>query len=178
MEYQKVSKSVIKAIKQLLEYTSKDQARDNLFYKVEVKGETAVAADGFKLAYLKLNDELKNVFGEDGVYIVHDGRIFNEPVVAVEKKEVNYPDLDHVMPKGNVVLRFGINPHLLMSALKHANINQAVEFIVYEYKDMNPAESVTNPIEMRFSVADNEFDAIIMPMFSPYSKWSVKGENK
>lgn len=177
MEYINVTKSVLKVVKHLLNYSSKDTYREDLFstIKVDLEKEIIGSADGFKLTYVKMTNELKDIFKESGVYKVQTGIINYKPVITLEKFEGHYPDLLSVMSSRERFVVFGINPHLLRDALAYANNDEPVQFIIGKYENMNPTEGITIPIEMRFGVGDCYTDAIIMPMnMSDIKKWGVK----
>lgn len=177
MEYHEVSKSVLKVIKQLLDYSSSDSYRDDLFQTVNVDLEKGIigSADGFKLIFVKMTNDLKEIFKESGTFKIQTGTINYKPVITLERHEGHYPNLLSIMTSGERLIKFGINPSLLIDALKYADKNQPVEFIIYKYENMKLEEGLTTPIEMRFGVADCDVNAIIMPMhISESKKWGVK----
>lgn len=177
MEYINVSKSVMRVVKHLLNYSSTDTAREYLFSTIHVDLEKGVisSADGFKLSFVKMTDELKEVFKENGTFKVQTGMINHTPVITLEKYEGYYPDLYSVISGGETFVKFGINPHFLKEALRYANDNEAVQFIIHKYENIKPEEGITIPIEMRFGVEDCFVDSIIMPMhMSSDKRWGIK----
>lgn len=177
MEYISINKSVFKVIKQLLNYSSKDTHREDLCstVKVDLENGTLSSADGFKLLFVKMTDELKSIFKENGVFKIQTGTINYKPVITLEKFDGHYPDLNSIMSSSETFIKFGVNPYLLREALQYVGFGEPVQFIIHKYENMKPEEGITIPIEMRFSVGDCDANAVIMPMhMSECKRWGVK----
>lgn len=177
MEYISVNKSVLKVIKQLINYSSKDTHREDLYstVKVDLEKGTLSSADGFKLLFVKMTDELKEIFKESGVFKIQTGTINYKPVITLEKYEGHYPDLNSVMSSGETFVKFGVNPYLLREALQYVGFGEPVQFLIHKYENMKPEEGITMPIEMRFTIEDCYANAVIMPMhMHEVKRWGVK----